>query len=78
MQFRRILKGMDTEEHPVATHWQPFYGLEFKADSEVFTVLLNPSGTKLIQSWRHTGDCSQCAGHVTSELSLEEIESAIG
>jgi hypothetical protein len=77
MQFRRIVKGVEVEGHPVATQWRPFFRLEFSADSEVFRVHLNESGTKLMQSWRHLSDCSQCAGHVTSELSLEEIEAAL-
>jgi hypothetical protein len=77
MQFRRIIKDTETPDHPVVTQWQPFYGLECNEDSEVFTVQLNSSGTKLIQSWRHTGECSQCAGHVTTEFSLEEIKAAL-
>jgi hypothetical protein len=39
--------------------------------------LLNQRGTKLIQSWRHTCDCRQCGGHVTAELSLEELRAAL-
>ena len=77
MRFRRIVKGVAVEGHPVATGWRPFYGLEFAEDSERFIVHLNESGTRLIQSWRHIGDCTQCAGHVTSELSLEEIRAAL-
>jgi hypothetical protein len=46
-------------------------------DSEAFTVLLNPERTRLIRSWRHTGDCPQCGGHGTAELSLEDIEAAL-
>jgi hypothetical protein len=77
MRFRRIVKGLGKEGHPVATQWRPFFGLEFSPDSESFTVHLNESGTKLIQSWRHLGDCSQCAGQVTSEVSLEGIRAAL-
>jgi hypothetical protein len=73
-RFCRILKGMDMEEHPIATQWQTYFGLEFKEDSEAFTVLLNPAGTRMIQSWRHTHDCLQCGGHVTGQISLEQIE----
>jgi hypothetical protein len=73
-RFCRILKGIDMEQHPVATQWQTYYGLELKEDSEAFTVLLNPAGTRLIRSWRHTHDCLQCGGHVTGQISLEQIE----
>ena len=78
MRFRRILKGIEVEQHLVATEWRPYFGLEVADDSEAFTVLLNPEGTRLIRSWRHTGDCAQCGGGgpVTAELSLEDIEAA--
>ncbi len=77
MRFRRVLKGIEVEGHAVVTEWRPFYGLEFDETSETFRVLLNAEGTKLIQSWRHTHDCTQCGGHVTAELSLEELQAAI-
>lgn len=76
MRFRRILKGIEVESRAVFTEWRPYFGLEALDDSEAFTVLLNPEGTRLIRSWRHTGDCAQCGGHVTAELSLEDIETA--
>ena len=38
MRFRRLLKGIEVEQHPVATQWRPYYGLELKDDSEEFTV----------------------------------------
>ena len=76
-RFRRILKGIEVDEHAVLTEWRPYFGLEVADDSEAFTVLLNPEGSRLIRSWRHTGDCAQCGGHVTSELSLEDIERAL-
>ncbi len=31
----------------------------------------------MIRSWRHTGDCVQCGGQVTAELSLQDIEAAL-
>jgi hypothetical protein len=77
MRFRRILKGVEVEQHPVATQWRPYYGLELNDDSEEFTVLLNPAGSRLIHSWRHTHDCLQCGGHATGEVSLEELESLL-
>lgn len=77
MRFRRILKGIEVDGVAVATAWRPFYGLDFDEASEVFSVRLNPRGTKLIQSWRHTGDCRQCGGHVTAEFSLEDLRAAL-
>ncbi|HSZ36272.1 MAG TPA: hypothetical protein VK773_04195 [Acidimicrobiales bacterium] len=78
MRFRRILKGVAVDQRAVCTDWRPYFGLEVAEDSEAFTVLLNPDGTRLIRSWRHTSDCAQCGGHVTAELSLEEIQAALG
>ncbi len=75
MSFLRVLKGFDGPEHLAVTGWRRYYGLEMSADSESFVVELNPEGTRLLRSWRHTEDCAQCGGHVTSELSVEEIQS---
>jgi hypothetical protein len=77
MRFRRILKGEDGR-HGVVTDWRPYHGLEADPGSEAFTVVLNPERTRLLHSWRHTRDCVQCGGHVTSELSLDAVRSAIG
>ncbi len=76
-RFRRILKGGEVEERPVTTPWRTYYGLEFKEDSEAFTVTLNAAGTQLIQSWRHTHDCLQCGSHVTGQISVEEIDALL-
>ncbi|HWD55392.1 MAG TPA: hypothetical protein VG346_09725 [Acidimicrobiales bacterium] len=76
LRFRRILKGIEVDRRAVFTEWRPYFGLEVADDSESFTVLLNEEGTRLIRSWRHTGDCAQCGGHITAELSLEDIEAA--
>jgi hypothetical protein len=77
MRFRRILKGIEVDQRAVFTEWRPYFGLEVADDTEAFTVLLNPEGTRLIRSWRHTGNCTQCGGHVTVELSLEDIGAAL-
>lgn len=76
MRFRRILKGVVVGEHRVTTQWRAYYGLEVDGETESFTVLLNPEGTRLLRSWRHTHDCDQCGGHATSELSLDELRHA--
>jgi hypothetical protein len=77
MRFRRILKGIEVDSRAVLTEWRPYFGVEAAEDSEAFTVLLNPEGTRMIRSWRHTGDCAQCGGHLTAELSLDDIEAAL-
>jgi hypothetical protein len=76
-RFHRILKGGEADRHEVTTEWRPYYGVEFKEDSEAFVVLLNPAGTRLIQSWRHTQDCGQCGSHLTSQISVVEIDAVL-
>lgn len=73
--FRRVLKEVDTDPHAVLTPWRNYYGLELDPNSESFLVLLNPEGTSLLSSWRHITDCTQCGGHATAELSLQDIRS---
>ena len=75
-RFLRVLKGSDVGPHQVTTTWRPYYGLETNPDSESFVVWLNPDRTRLLRSWRHTGDCSECGGHATAELSLDELSRA--
>ena len=77
MRFRRILKGTEVGGRPVATGWRPYYRLEAPADSETFMVYLNLSGSRMIRSWRHDGDCAQCGEHVTGEMSLARLRAAI-
>jgi|SRR5580692_2109932 hypothetical protein len=77
MRFRRILKGVTVGEQSVTTEWRPYFGLEPDPSTEAFTVLLNPEGSRMLRSWRHTHDCVQCGGHITSELSLDELRQAV-
>jgi ligand-binding SRPBCC domain-containing protein len=77
-RFRRILKGVEVDGQPVATQWRAYFDLEFDEDSESFTVLLNSEHTKLFRSWRHTHDCTRCGGKATTELSLEDLQAALG
>ena len=76
-RFRRIVKGTDTDRHPGTTEWRPYYGVESKENAEAFVVLLNPSGTRLIQSWHHTHDCLQCGTQVTGQVSLDDINALL-
>ena len=75
-RFRRILKGIEVNDHRVSTEWRTYYGLFLSEESEAFTVLLNAEGTRMIRSWRHTRDCPECGGQVTAELSQADIEAA--
>jgi len=78
MRFRRILKDIEVGDHAVSTEWRPYAHLHLESASESFTVFLNPEGSRLIRSWRHTHDCDQCGGHVTAQVSLADLRSAIG
>ena len=77
MRFRRILKGIEVSDGPVTTAWRPFHHLLVDEDSEAFTVVLNAEGTRMIRSWRHTGDCSQCTTQHTSQVSLSDVRAAV-
>ncbi|MDA8073195.1 MAG: hypothetical protein M0Z82_16750 [Actinomycetota bacterium] len=76
MRFRRILKGLESESHQTATGWRPYFGLDIDPLSESFVVRLNPEGTRLLRSWRHVDHCAQCGGEATTELSLDDLQSA--
>jgi hypothetical protein len=76
MRFRRVLKGVDVGRHAATTEWRPYFGLDVDPRSESFVVSLNAEGTRLLRSWRHTAQCTQCGGQATTELSLEEIRAA--
>jgi hypothetical protein len=77
MRFRRVLKGTEVGGQPVATGWRPYYRLDAPAHSETFTVYLNLSCARMIRSWRHAVDCTQCGDHRTGEISLEMLCHAI-
>ena len=78
MRFRRILRHIAPGAHPVSTDWRPYFELESEPDSEFFTVVLNREGTRLLRSWRHSTECTQCSQNVTAEMSLAELGSALG
>jgi len=77
MRYRRVLKGTEVAGQPVATAWRPYYRLEADPASETFTVFLNLGGTRMIRSWRHAADCSQCGEHMTGEISLKKLHDVI-
>ncbi|MDA8296726.1 MAG: hypothetical protein M0004_09100 [Actinomycetota bacterium] len=70
-QFCRILKNMG---RPVATEWRAYDRLILHPESDAFVVILNASGTRLLRSWRHTAQCEQCGGNMTSEIALGDLE----
>lgn len=51
-EFRRILKGMEVADRPVTTEWPSYSDLHLDPWTETFTVYLNATHTRQIQSWR--------------------------
>lgn len=76
-QFRRILRGIEVGKQCVSTQWRAYWELQLDPVGEGFTVYLNASRTRLIRSWRHNEDCSECRNHQTDALSLDEIGHAV-
>lgn len=76
-RFRRILRGVEVEGQAVSTGWRTYHHLELKEDSEIFTIALTSDGSRLIQSWRHIGECPQCRGTSGVDFSVEEIEAIL-
>jgi len=77
LAFCRILKGIKVGNRFVATEWRRYSQLELDTESEGFTVHLNEARTRLIRSWRHTTNCSQCGGCQTTKPTLDEIHRTI-
>jgi hypothetical protein len=77
-RFRRVVKGLDLDA-PVTTDWRPYDHVRIEEHSDAFLVFLDPSGTRLLRSWRHVAPgCDRCQEETTAELSLEEIASFAG
>jgi hypothetical protein len=76
-RFRRVVKSAHRTSAPVATEWQPCYGVEIDPLSESCVVRRYPQGPRLQRSWRHVEHCAQCGGEATSELSLHDLRSAV-
>jgi len=58
--FRRILRGLAAQGCPIVTDWRPYHSLEFDPDFGFFVVWLDPEGTRMLRSWRHTEPCGRC------------------
>ena len=52
MRFRRVPRGTDLSAPPVASDWQPYFGLEVEPDTGAFTVALNEDGTRRLRAVR--------------------------
>jgi hypothetical protein len=76
-QFRRILKGIEVADRSVTTDWRRYWQLDVDPEAENFCVFLNASRTRMIRTWQHTQDCAQCSVRETSELLLEDIQTAV-
>lgn len=77
MRFCRILKGIEFASHAVSTAWRPYWRLDLDTDGEGFTVYLNADRNRLIRSWRHTKDCSQCEREDAEGLAIEALRRAV-
>jgi hypothetical protein len=71
-RFSRIVKGV-REGPRVMTAWRPYDRLVLTHNSDAFVVFLDPTGTRLLRSTRHTAHCERCGGEVTAEMSLEDL-----
>lgn len=73
LEFCRILKGVEVENRSVVTKWRRYWQVQLNPESEGFTVHLNAAGTRLIRSWRHATNCTQCGASDTAEVSLADV-----
>jgi hypothetical protein len=74
-RFRRVLKGLDLAVDEASTGWRPYYRLDMDPRSESFTVIIDPTGSRVVRAWRHAAGCRHCAGEVTAELPIAELSS---
>jgi hypothetical protein len=74
LEFCRILKGVQVASRSVVTEWRPYWQVQLDPEeAEGFTVYLNAAGTRLIRSWRHATNCTQCGASETAKLSLLDV-----
>jgi hypothetical protein len=71
MRYRRHVKGAG--RNAVVTDWTPYWGVLFEEDSDSFVVLLNEEGTRILRSYSHLADCTECASQHTEQLDLAAI-----
>ncbi len=74
-RFRRVPKGV-AEFEPVPDHaWEPYHRLDVDADRGSFVVVLNPSGTRLLEAWFETASAA-AGGDSTAEMQLAPVDGA--
>lgn len=71
-RFCRVLRT-SLEPPTVATDWRSYDRLVVEDDTDAFVVFLDPSGSRLLRSWRHGAQCAHCGRDFTGELSLEDL-----
>jgi hypothetical protein len=71
-RFCRVLKSSALPS-AVATDWRPYDRIVVHPSSDAFVVFLDPTGTRLLRSWRHTPNCQRCGSEITEQLSLDEL-----
>lgn len=71
-RFCRLLRT-SLEPPSVATDWRSYDRLVVEDATDAFVVFLDPSGTRLLRSWRHGPHCTHCGRDFTAELSLEDL-----
>lgn len=77
-RFRRVLRGRELTPEGVATAWRPYFDLELDPGSDSFALVLNPEGTRMLRSWRHTGaHCPHCEVDATAEMALDALRGAL-
>jgi hypothetical protein len=74
-RFRRVLKGLDLDVDEASTGWRPYYRLDLDSRSDSFMVIVDPTGARALRAWRHVPGCPHCAGDVTAELPLADLQS---
>ncbi|HML00588.1 MAG TPA: hypothetical protein VK428_10400 [Acidimicrobiales bacterium] len=74
MRFRRVVKG--TGQPPASTQWRPYYELSVDEASGTFVVTLDAAGRRLLRSWRHPADCTECAEHRSVEFPVDALTAA--
>jgi hypothetical protein len=77
MRYCRIVKGVEFSHRCVTTEWRAYSQLKMDKQTGTFIVNLRADRSRVIRSWLHTDDCTQCSGHETAELSIEDIREAV-
>jgi hypothetical protein len=77
MKYCRILDGLEDSPRRVATEWRWYSYLEIDESDARFSLFLGADRSRIIRSWIHTHDCSQCAAHQATDLQMADIREAL-